>query len=67
MLHFTLNGAPHSLASGGTLADLVAALGLQDQALALAVERSVVPRAQWPHTAIAAHQRIDIVRAIGGG
>ncbi len=67
MCEFTLNGAPHLLADGSTLLALIEALYLQDQALALAVNRGVVPRAQWPRHAIAPGDRIDIVRAIGGG
>ncbi|MDB5960419.1 MAG: thiS [Massilia sp.] len=64
---FTLNGAPHALAAGSTLFDLIDALALQDQALALAVNRSVVPRRQWIERAIAPGDRVEVVRAIGGG
>jgi sulfur carrier protein len=64
---FFLNGAPYSVASGCTLAQLVATLGLEGQALALAVNRTVVPRQRWPEHAIAAGERIELVRAIGGG
>ena len=64
---FTLNGAPHALADGSSLLDLIEALALQEQALALAVNRAVVPRRLWPQHAIAPGDRIEIVRAIGGG
>ena len=62
-----LNGEPHHVAPESTLADLVEALALSDQALALAVNRSVVPRQQWAQRQVAASDRIEIVRAIGGG
>ena len=51
----------------GTL-DLVEELGLPPgQAMALAVNRQVVPRQQWPQRAVLALDKIEIVRAIGGG
>ena len=64
---FTLNGAPHALADGSSLLDLIEALALQEQALALAVNRAVVPRRLWPQHPIAPGDRVEIVRAIGGG
>ena len=64
---FILNGAPCQLAAGSTLADLIAHLALHHQALALAVNRQVVPRARWPLQRIDAGDRVDVVRAIGGG
>ena len=62
-----LNGAPHRLPPQQTLAQLVEALSLTGQALALAVNRSVVPRQRWADVALRAQDRVDIVRAIGGG
>jgi sulfur carrier protein len=67
MCEFTLNGAPHALADGSSLLDLIDVLALRDQALALAVNRAVVPRQRWREVALAGADRVDIVRAIGGG
>lgn len=67
MLEIVLNGAPHRVPAGQTLEQLVAALSLSGQALALAVNRGVVPRQDWPRRVLAARDRVDIVRAIGGG
>jgi sulfur carrier protein len=66
-MEIVLNGAPRPLPPGQTLAELVAALQLEGQALALAVNRSVVPRQRWAEVALSAQDRVDIVRAIGGG
>ncbi|MBB3224579.1 sulfur carrier protein ThiS [Pseudoduganella umbonata] len=66
-MEIVLNGAPRPLPPGQTLAELVAALQLEGQALALAVNRSVVPRQRWADVALSAQDRVDIVRAIGGG
>ena len=62
-----LNGAPHRVTGNQTLRDLIASLALTDQALAVAVNREVVPRQLWAERALQARDRVDIVRAIGGG
>ena len=67
MIDIELNGAPHCVPAQHTLHDLIEALALQGQALALAVNRSVVPRQQWPQRVLQPQDKVDIVRAIGGG
>jgi sulfur carrier protein len=67
MLQIELNGAPHSVADPHSLQDLVAALALSNQALAVAVNRQVVPRQKWALHLLQAGDRVDVVRAIGGG
>ena len=62
-----LNGAPHPVAVGAHLQDLIDALALTGQALALAVNRQIVPRQQWPARPLTAGDKVDVVRAIGGG
>ncbi|ALK99331.1 thiamine biosynthesis protein ThiS [Massilia sp. WF1] len=70
-MELELNGAPYVLDAArleaATLHALVDALGLAGQALALAVNRRVVPRERWPETVLAPRDRVDVVRAIGGG
>jgi sulfur carrier protein len=46
---------------------LVASLALSSQALAVAVNREVVPRHLWAQRVLQPRDRVDIVRAIGGG
>jgi sulfur carrier protein len=67
MIEIELNGAPHKVPPQQTLNQLVDALELTGQALALAVNRNVVPRQQWPERVLQAQDKVDIVRAIGGG
>ncbi|QNA87895.1 sulfur carrier protein ThiS [Massilia sp. Dwa41.01b] len=67
MFDIELNGEPYSLLDGQTLGDLVQALGVGKQAVALAVNREVVPRQQWASRVLARQDKVDIVRAIGGG
>jgi sulfur carrier protein len=45
----------------------VAALDLAGRALAIAVNREVVPRQAWPARCLQPRDRVDIVKAIGGG
>ncbi|WP_348699127.1 sulfur carrier protein ThiS [Duganella fentianensis] len=66
-MEIELNGAPYRVPPQHTLAQLIDALALTGQALALAVNRSVVPRQQWPQRQLQAQDKVDIVRAIGGG
>jgi sulfur carrier protein len=66
-LTIELNGAAHTVCDGASLHDLVDALGLSGQALALAVNRCVVPRERWPETPLRPRDKVDVVRAIGGG
>ncbi|MBB5608361.1 MULTISPECIES: sulfur carrier protein ThiS [unclassified Janthinobacterium] len=67
MIEIVLNGAPHQVPPQHTLFDLITALSLQNQALALAVNRSVVPRKVWPERVLETRDQVEIVRAIGGG
>lgn len=67
MLEIELNGTAHALPPDTSLHDLVESLGLAGQKLALAVNRQVVPRERWRDTPLQARDRVDVVRAIGGG
>jgi sulfur carrier protein len=67
MLDVQLNGQAHRVRPRQTLAQLLDELDLPPQAMAVAVNRSVVPRARWDDHVLNAQDRIDIVRAIGGG
>ena len=66
-MEIVLNGAPHPLTDGENLQQLIVALELAGKAVAVAVNRQVVPRQQWPQRLLQAQDRVDIVRAIGGG
>jgi sulfur carrier protein len=66
-MEIELNGAPHSVAARQSLQDLIASLDLANKALAVAVNREVVPRQCWPQRVLQPSDRVDIVRAIGGG
>jgi sulfur carrier protein len=67
MIAIEVNGEARSVAAWTTLLELVEQLDLGGQALALAVNRSVVPRQVWRQHVLLADDKIEIVRAIGGG
>ena len=67
MTAIEVNGEPRKVAAQSTLLDLVAQLELAGQPLALAINRSVVPRQQWHERRLLDGDKVDIVRAIGGG
>ena len=67
MIDIQVNGEPHRLASRTSLQELVEQLDLPDQAMALALNRAVVPRRDWGQVLLQAQDQIEIVRAIGGG
>ena len=62
-----LNGESRTVADSDCVQDLIDALSLTNQALAVAVNREVVPRATWCEYRFGAGDKVDIVRAIGGG
>lgn len=62
-----LNGQPHPVTPGQTVADLVAALALAGKRIAVERNGEIVPRAQHAHTALVAGDRLEIVVAVGGG
>ncbi|MBB5392595.1 sulfur carrier protein [Herbaspirillum sp. SJZ102] len=66
-MQIELNGKPHSLPDGFTLEQLVASLELSGKAVAVAVNRQVVPAQQWAQRLLAETDKVDVVRAIGGG
>jgi len=62
-----LNGEARSIAKGHSLHDLIESLELTGQALAVAVNRQIVSRQMWQQRVLQPDDRVDIVRAIGGG
>lgn len=67
MIAIELNGALRDIDEGQRVHDLIDTLDLSSHALAVAVNREVVPRHLWSQRVLQQHDRVDIVRAIGGG
>jgi sulfur carrier protein len=67
VLHVRVNGEPRTLGAGVCVAELIEALGLAGRRLAVAVNREVVPRAQYRTRRISDGDRVEILEAVGGG
>jgi len=65
-MQVTVNGEQKVLDSDCTVADLLANLALVGR-LAVEVNEEIIPRSQHPQHRLHPHDRIEIVRAIGGG
>ncbi len=62
-----LNGSPHSIPGGQSVASLLASLELANQRVAIEVNANVVPRSEYTETLLQEGDRVEIIRAIGGG
>lgn len=66
-MEILVNGAAREVPEGTTAARLVEMLGLTGQRLAMEVNREIVPRSTFETHRLQPGDRIEIVRAIGGG
>jgi sulfur carrier protein len=64
-----LNGEPATVAPNATVADVIAQMGHDTAArgVAVALNGEVVPRAEWPSRTVSAHDRVEVLTAVGGG
>lgn len=66
-INVLVNGERRALAPPTTIERLLAELGLQQARVAVAVNREVIPRSLHAQHELRDDDRIEIVRAIGGG
>jgi len=66
-MQITLNGEPREVADTLTAQQLIDELGLAGKRLAMEVNREIVPRSSYATHRLSAGDRVEIVRAIGGG
>jgi len=62
-----VNGTPRQVAVDTTVADLLEQLSLPVDGLAVAIGRDIVPRSERSERRLAAGDRVEILRAVGGG
>ena len=62
-----LNGSAYQVMFGHTIDDLIGVLALREKNIAVAVNRQIIPRSQWSGLLLQREDKVDIVRAIGGG
>ena len=69
-MQFIINGQAReleSLGEGSTVADLLAALGMQADRVALERNGEIVSRESWAGVPVDAGDRLEIVHFVGGG
>lgn len=69
-MNLVINGQPRSfpeLPAGASLLDLLTALGLKQDRVAVEHNGSIVSRPAWATTSIADNDRFEIVHFVGGG
>jgi thiamine biosynthesis protein ThiS len=62
-----LNGEPHPVESGTTVADLVLALGRHPQTVAIELNGTILPRARFATQPLQAGDQLEIVHFVQGG
>jgi sulfur carrier protein len=67
MLTVTVNGRAREVNPGTTLAAVVSSVTPAAQGVAVAVNDSVVPRADWGSTVLANADHVEILTAVQGG
>jgi thiamine biosynthesis protein ThiS len=67
LLNLTLNGEPHRIAEGSSVADLIEALGLNPKKVAVERNLDIVPRSTLAQVMLADGDTLEIVHFVGGG
>jgi len=67
LLEVMLNGEPHRVPAGATVADLVAGLGRDPRTVAVERNGELVPRARFRETPLGAGDRLEVVHFVQGG
>ena len=68
-MNVTLNGERAELRPAATVADAVAAAGVDEpvRGVAVAVEGEVVPRGEWDRRELREGESVEVVHAVQGG
>jgi len=69
-LSLVINGQAREfeeLAAGATVLDLVQALGLKGDRVALELNGEIAARGMWAETAVAEGDKLEVVHFVGGG
>lgn len=66
-MNIHLNGEVREVRSPCTLSELITELELSGQRIAVEINGDIAPRSQHDSISLKANDRVEIVRAIGGG
>lgn len=63
----TLNGKPHDIPAGTTVARLLTEVAGGHRGSAVVLDGTVVPRSEWDGTVVAEGADVEVVTAVQGG
>jgi thiamine biosynthesis protein ThiS len=66
-LTINLNGNRTDIAEGSGIGDLIKALGLETDRVAVELNKRIVRRVDWGSTTISEGDKVEIVHFVGGG
>ncbi len=66
-MNIQLNGEQTELTEGRSVFDLIDALGLKPERLAVEVNGRIIRRADWTSTTLAEGDKVEVVHFVGGG
>ena len=62
-----VNGEPQEIPQGSTIESLLERLDMGDRRVAVALNRSVVPRSTYAEVTVCDGDHVEILEAVGGG
>jgi sulfur carrier protein len=66
-MNVTINGAPHDLADGASLATAISLLTASATGLAAAINGELVRKADWDAAGLADGDSVEVITAVQGG
>lgn len=66
-MRLIINGEEKTFTAVSTLPELIDALGMKGDRVAVELNREIVPRGQWNDTRLQDGDRLEIVHFVGGG
>jgi thiamine biosynthesis protein ThiS len=66
-IEITVNGRSTTIARGGSILDLLRALEIKPDRVAVELNRTIVKQRDWAETAVDAGAQVEIVHFVGGG
>ena len=66
-MQLIINGQPQTVQEGLSLSDLISQLNMKAERVAVERNGVIVPRNDWPQTALQNGDRLEIVHFVGGG
>lgn len=67
VINIMVNGQPQTLAVGSTIIDLLQAIGVRTDLVAVEVNLDIVPKQQHAATIVQAGDQVEVVTLVGGG